>query len=121
MARVTTPPIEQARSLFTDLGYAVSDDLETPNAGENRANPRTDVEFRAKRKWREVRVTAVSDATDAPTSGTLRCFVTWRENAPHLRNQLRRADPEYEWAVVGVSEDGEYEVTRAPPGPQALA
>ena len=124
MARVTTAPVEQARSIFTDLGYTVSDDrdgyhpsddpardLSTP---ETRASE-SGAEFRARREWKEVRVTAVAESADTPRSGTLRCFVTWREHAPALRRQLTDADPEYEWAVLGVGEDGEYEVTRAPP------
>ena len=127
MARVTTPPVEQARSIFTDLGYTVSDD-ETPiadgvgsdDAARDRSRtgefPDRGIEFRATREWKEVRVTAVAEATDAPRTGTLRCFVTWQEHAPALRRQLKRAEPEYEWAVLGVAEDGEYEVARAPPG-----
>jgi len=104
MARVNTAPVEQARSIFAELGYTVSGD---------------GYEFRAEREWKEVRVTAVSSTTDTPTSGTLRCFVTWEDDEPRLREQLRRADPEYEWAIISVADDGEYEVARAPPGPSA--
>lgn len=103
MASVTTPPTKQARSIFTDLGYTV-----TGNGDE----------FRAERKWRQVRVTAVANDAPAPETGTLRCFVTWRENAAQLNQELHQADLEYEWAVIGVAENGEYEVMRAPPGPQ---
>jgi len=99
MATVSTPPIEQARTIFTDLGYAVS--------GDGR-------EFVAERKWRAVRVTALTDSEDAPDDGEMRCFVTWDERAPDLRRELRRADPAYEWAVIGVRESGDYEVLRAP-------
>ncbi|USZ68058.1 hypothetical protein NGM10_15155 [Halorussus salilacus] len=101
MAPVSTPPIEQARSIFTDLGYAVSGD----DGGE----------FRAERKWRSVRVTAMADSDETPDDGDMRCFVTWEEYASELRRRLRHLDPEYEWAIIGVRECGDYEVTRAPP------
>ncbi|WP_132059954.1 DUF7116 family protein [Halorussus amylolyticus] len=101
MAPVSTPPAEQARSIFTDLGYTVSRD-----DGD---------EFRAERKWRSVSVTALADPADAPADGDMRCFVTWEEYAPELRRKLRHLDPEYEWAIIGVHECGDYEVTRAPP------
>ncbi|WP_135825720.1 DUF7116 family protein [Halorussus ruber] len=100
MATVSTPPIDQARSIFTDLGYSVSGDGD---------------EFRAERKWRVVRVTALTDSDETPDDGELRCFVTWKEYASELRTQLRRTDPEYEWAIIGVREDDDYEVLRAPP------
>lgn len=125
MARVTTAPVEQARSIFTDLGYTVSDDSDDGYPSEEPAHDLTttetpdtgaESEFRATREWKEVRVTAVAESAATPRSGTLRCFVTWREHAPALRKQLTEADPEYEWAVLGVAENGEYEVTRAPPG-----
>lgn len=124
MARVTTPPIEQARSIFTDLGYTVDDDVPNVSESDEAARdltpmdylPDGGVEFRATREWKEVRVTAVAESADTPRSGTLRCFVTWQEHAPALRRKLKRAEPEYEWAVLGVAEDGEYEVARAPPG-----
>ena len=99
MATVSTPPIEQARTIFTDLGYSISGDGE---------------EFRAERKWRVVRVTALTDSDETPDDGDLRCFVTWHEHAPELRQRLRGADPEYEWAVISVRESGDYEVLRAP-------
>lgn len=101
MAPVNTPPVEEARSIFTDLGYTVSGEGE---------------EFRAEREWKEIRVTAVESEPATPESGDLRCFVTWRENATHLQHQLTRADPEYEWAIISVTEGGDYEVARAPPG-----
>ena len=102
MARGSIPPIDEARTIFTDLGYTVT--------GEG-------TEFRALRDWKEVRVTAVSEETATPNTGTLRCFVTWREFANRLGRQLRRDDPEYEWAIISVGDGGEYEVARAPPGP----
>jgi len=99
MATVSTPPIEQARTIFTDLGYSVCGD---------------GTEFLAERKWRAVRVTALTDAREAPDDGDLRCFVTWDEDAPDLRRELRGADLDYEWAVIGVRECGDYEVVHAP-------
>ncbi|WP_276301237.1 DUF7116 family protein [Halorussus lipolyticus] len=100
MATVSTPPIEQARTIFDDLGYSVSGDGD---------------EFRAERKWRVVRVTALTDSDETPDDGELRCFVTWKEYASDLRARLRRTDPEYEWAIIGVRDCGDYEVLRAPP------
>ena len=102
MARGSTPPVDEARSIFTDLGYTVSGD-----------GP----EFSARRDWKEVRVTALSEDEDTPETGTLRCFVTWHEQAGPLRRRLRSADPEYEWAIIGVGDGGDYEVARAPSGP----
>jgi hypothetical protein len=102
MARGNTPPIDEARSIFTELGYTVTGD-----------GP----EFSARRDWKEVRVTAVSEGDDTPDTGTLRCFVTWSEQASQLRRRLRSDDPEYEWAVIGVGDGGDYEVARAPSGP----
>lgn len=105
MAPVNTPPVEEAKSIFNDLGYEVLEDGD---------------EFRAKRKWREVRVTALTDGSDAPKRGDLRCFVTWEEHAARLRERVRELNPEYEWAVIGVRESGDYEVTRAPPSSIAV-
>ncbi|WP_158056439.1 DUF7116 family protein [Halorussus halophilus] len=103
MAPVNTPPVEQARSIFSDLGYTVSGDGD---------------EFRAERKWRVVRVTAASESIETPDDGELRCFVTWEDCAPKLRRRLRRADPDYEWAIIEIRDGGDYEVTRAPPSVQ---
>ncbi|WP_128475835.1 DUF7116 family protein [Halorussus pelagicus] len=105
MATVSTPPIDQARTIFSNLGYTVSGD-----DGD---------EFRAERKWRVVRVTTLTDAETTPNDGELRCFVTWNEHASELRQRLRRADTEYEWAIIGVRESGDYEVHRAPPSATA--
>lgn len=112
MAPVTMPPVEEAKSIFTRLGYAVS--------GEG-------TELRAERKWRTVHVTAVDG--ESAESGTcpitdgghaeeqLRCFVTWAESATTLRDSLRRLRPGYEWAIIGVDDAGEYEVVRDEPIP----
>jgi len=99
MGPVTTSLGEQARTIFTDLGYTVTDDGE---------------EFRAERDWKSVRVTVTEDPAETPDSGRLRCFVTPREQAPTLRERLQRDDPEYEWAIISV-DDEDYEVVRAPP------
>jgi hypothetical protein len=99
MATVSTAPTEEARSIFADLGYDVIED---------------DAEYRAIRGWKEVLVTPVTDPTEAPTDGALRCFVTWQEDAGALVRQLGRADPNCEYAVIGVAEDGSYAVERAP-------
>lgn len=105
MAPVTIPPVERAQTIFTELGYTVS--------GDGR-------EFQAERKWRTVHVTALDadGATDeraladGGTDGrNLRCYVTYREVAGALCDRLDRADPPFEWAIIGVDADGaDYEV-----------
>jgi hypothetical protein len=96
MATATTPLVEQAESIFTDLGYTVSSD---------------DCGLRAERKWRVVHVTLGEDpAPDA--NGRLQCFVTWDEQADTVRNRLAERDTDYEWAVIGVREDGSYDCYR---------
>jgi len=101
MGTVTTPPDEQARSIFDDLGYSLAGD---------------GAEFSATRDWKEIRVRAVTDAVDdAHDEGGYRCFVTWADHAAALERELERLDPPCEWAVLGVEEDGDYEVARAPP------
>ncbi|MFB6179209.1 MAG: hypothetical protein ABEI77_05740 [Halorientalis sp.] len=102
MATVTTSLSERAETIFTDLGYVVERDGR---------------ELRAQRKWRVVRVTPVDDPAEVPRSGELRCFVTWQEQADELRTVLGSRDPEYEWAVLGIEENGEYEVHHAPRAP----
>jgi hypothetical protein len=98
------PPVEEARTVFRRLGYAV--DRDGPD-------------LRAERKWRTVHVTAL-DADEASSPQQLRadgghpeyrfrCFVTWMEAAGDLWDRLSRLDPGYEWAVIGVDGD-EYEV-----------
>jgi hypothetical protein len=90
MAVASTSLDERARTIFTDLGYEV-----TPDRGE----------FRAERKWRTVYVTT-SDPDQAPSYGSLRCFVAPLEDAEPLREDLLSRAPDYDWAVVGVDEDG---------------
>jgi hypothetical protein len=96
MGTVTTALGQEAESIFTDLGYAV-----TPEGSE----------FRAERKWRVVRVTPMAEPAAPPDSGELRCFVTWKENVSALEQRLDHASPDYEWAVIGVAED-DYVVSR---------
>jgi len=97
MRAVTKPLDEQAQSIFADLGYTVT------GCGE---------EFRAERKWRVVHVTPAEDIDQPPESGEYRCFVTWSDDVPRLERRLARSDPDYEWAIIGVDDDGDYEVAR---------
>jgi hypothetical protein len=102
MATVSKPLREKAESIFTELGYVVS-----PDGGE----------LRAERKWRVVHVTPIDDSDDPPSAGTLRCFVTWSDRAADVYAELSGSDLDYEWAVIAVEEDDEYEVVRAPTTP----
>jgi len=97
MRAVTKPLDEQAQSIFADLGYTIT------ARGE---------EFLAERKWRVVHVTPADDFDQPPESGEYRCFVAWAEDVPRLERRLSHADPDYEWAIIGVEDDGEYEVVR---------
>lgn len=94
MGAVTTSLATRARSIFADLGYSVSRDGD---------------ELRAERKWRVVRVT-LSEPEEVPTGGEFRCFVTRSEAARRTYHRVSAADPDYEWAVVAVADDGDYEV-----------
>jgi len=99
----TVPPSEEARSVFERLGYAVSGD---------------GAEFVAERKWRSVRVRTLC-AEDAARPGSLdgeyglECLVTWAECVDELDERLNEQSPEGEWAIIGVDDDGDYEVHRA--------
>jgi hypothetical protein len=99
MGAVTTSLDEQARSIFDDLGYTVS---------------RTGTELRAERDWRVVTVSVLDSQDPIPDSGDLRCFVTRTGEATHLSRRLTRRDVPYDWAVIGITEDGDYEVVRHP-------
>jgi len=90
MAAVSTTLQREAESIFTDLGYEVAAD------GEG---------LRARRKWRVVEVTPMAEPDDPPRSGGLRCFVTWDDQLGALERRLRAADPDYEWAIIGVTDD----------------
>lgn len=104
MAPVTIPPIEEAKSVFRRLGYAIEDN---------------GYEFVAERKWRRVQVTPLcADDAKAPEnvleneSGDgprLRCFVTWMPCTGELREYLRTTKPPYDWAIIGI-EDDDFEV-----------
>ncbi|WP_410767022.1 hypothetical protein [Haloferax sp. DFSO60] len=102
MAQASMPPVQEARSIFGQLGYAVSG-----NGSE----------MLAERKWRTVQVTALrsSDATECRpvladggnnAGHRLRCFVTWDDQMQALRDRLSGIDLPYEWAIIGVSDDG---------------
>ena len=99
MATVTTPLAEKAEAIFTDLGYVVERDGR---------------ESRAQRKWRIVNVTPVDEPVTPRGSGEFQCLVTWQEQATAVRERLQRRDPDYEWAVIGIEENGDYEVCHAP-------
>ena len=106
MGTVSTTPFEEARSIFTELGYTVSG---------------TGPELRAERKWRVVRVTIADESTALPDSGDLRCFVAWTDAAHELRERLLDAKPEYDWAVIGVDGSGDYDVLHPSVGPTLVS
>lgn len=113
------PPTEAAEHIFNQLGY----DLTRVGNWEN------GVDFRARRKWRTVRLTVLDHATTSHVPLTeefeedlnLRCFVTSHDASETLRDRLERVDPPYEWAIVSVDGDGttpdEYEVIRGDASP----
>lgn len=90
------PLLDEARSIFTDLGYTVCEDGS---------------ELRAERKWRIVYVTD-SEPAETPEYGSHRCFVTRDDHARSLCEELRSESPEYDWAVMGVEDGGDYQVYR---------
>ncbi len=110
MATASIPPTTEARDVFRELGYTVSE------GGR---------EFVAERKWRRVLVTVLcletddiepylADGGDTPR---LRCFVTWRERAGDLRDSLISQKPPYDWAVIGIEADGkDFAVMEGAPG-----
>ena len=102
MATVTTSLAETAEHIFSDLGYVVESD---------------GAELRAQRKWRVVQVTPVDSPDETPNSGELRCLVTWRDRAAEIHDSLTSRNPDYDWAVMGVEENGEYEVYHPPQKP----
>ena len=107
MCPVNMRLVEQARSIFAELGYTVEGN-----------GP----EFRAERAWKVVHVNAVLEADELPSasSGQFHCFVAEPEDADDLEARLERTNPNYEWAIIVV--DGEdYQVERAPPGPRVTA
>ncbi|WP_066413219.1 DUF7116 family protein [Halorubrum aethiopicum] len=110
MATASIPPTTEARDVFRELGYSVSE------GGR---------EFVAERKWRRVLVTALCMEdddlgpylTDGGETPRLRCFVTWRTNADDLQERLTSLKPPYDWAVIGVDPDGDdFSVMEGAPG-----
>jgi len=93
MGAVSTSLIDEARTIFSDLGYEITE------AGD---------ELRAERKWRVVHVTTEAPET-AATHGRLRCFVARDDEAADVRERLLSVEPDYDWAVISVSEN-DYEV-----------
>ena len=102
MGAVSRSLAAEARRIFTDLGYDVTE------AGE---------ELRAERKWRTVHVTT-DDPDAAPSHGNLRCFVARAQRAAEVRDRLLAVEPDYDWAVVSVAED-DYRVLH--PGSDVLS
>jgi hypothetical protein len=100
MASVRAPPIDEAKSIFDDLGYRVSGNGQS---------------FRATRDWKEVHVTAIGEV--APSSvraaeqgeGGLQCFVAWQEHCSELASRLANA-LSGDWALIAVDEEGDYQV-----------
>ncbi|WP_123534018.1 DUF7116 family protein [Halosimplex salinum] len=99
MRAVTKHLDEKARSIFADLGYTMTD-----SGGE----------YLAERKWRVVHVTPAEEFDETPDSGEYRCFVTWADDVPELEQRIEAAAPDYEWAIMGVDDDGDYEVACRP-------
>lgn len=97
MSAASTSLQKEAESIFSDLGYEV-----TPEGRE----------IQAQRKWRVVTVTPMAEPRDPPQSGDLRCFVTHAETVERVERKLERADLPYEWAIIGVEDDG-YTVSRS--------
>jgi hypothetical protein len=110
MATASIPPTTEARDVFRELGYTVSE------GGQ---------EFVAERKWRRVLVTVLCMddddlgpyLADGGNTPRLRCFVTWRDRAGDLRDRLVSKKPPYDWAVIGIDSDGEdFAVMEGAPG-----
>ncbi|WP_247728568.1 DUF7116 family protein [Halovivax limisalsi] len=100
MGPVNKRLVDQARSIFDDLGYTVEGDGPT---------------FRAERDWKVVHVSTTLDTIDTVGSADeYRCFVADPDRVTELERRLTRADPAYEWAIIATDGD-EYEVERAPP------
>lgn len=98
MGTVSTSLKKEAESIFTDLGYTVTNEKDG---------------IRAQRKWRVVEVTPMPTVEEPPRSGELRCFVTHEETVSRLERTLSQESPEYEWAIIGVRDDEEYVVSRS--------
>lgn len=79
-----------AESIFQNLGYAIH----SAQKG-----------LRAKRKWRVVDVTPMTETADVPEAGEYRCFVTWADEVETLEGRVQQASPPYEWAIIGIERD----------------
>ena len=102
MGPVNSRLVEQARSIFADLGYSVEG---------------TGPGFRAERDWKVVTVTPLAGTETIPNgSETYHCFVTEPDQVDPLERRLEQLDPSYEWAIIAIDGD-EYAVERAPEGP----
>lgn len=110
MAPGTIPPTTEARDVFRELGYSVSEQ---------------GTDFVAERKWRSVLVTPIGadDAqdpepylADGGSPPKLRCFVTWKRSAADLRKHLLDLKPPFDWAIIGVDGDGDFAVMQGAPG-----
>ncbi|MFP8954940.1 hypothetical protein ACLI4Z_18580 [Natrialbaceae archaeon A-arb3/5] len=99
--------VEQARSIFAELGYTVEGNGPT---------------FRAERAWKVVHVNTVLETDELPSSSSeqFHCFVAHPDDVDELETRLTSVDPSYEWAIIVVDGD-DYQVERAPPGPRATA
>ena len=95
MGAVTTSLAERVTSIFDDLGYTVSG-----------TGPR----LRAERKWRVVNI-SLQPPDSIPSSGEFHCFVA-PDDPKGLYREVASADPEYEWAVMSVDDDGDVEFLR---------
>jgi hypothetical protein len=99
---------ERAKTIFRQLGYDVTD---APG------------EFLAERDWKTVHVNPTKTPEETPDGGDLRCFVTPADAAERLRDQLLADKPDYDWAIVSVSDDptagtdGGYDVIHPPADP----
>jgi hypothetical protein len=101
MGTVTTSLGQQAQSIFDDLGYDVTSD---------------GTDLRATRKWRVVQITPMPEPREPPATGELRCFVTWAERASDVKRRLLGSNVEYEWAIIGIRDDDNYDVTHTSAG-----
>ena len=90
MGAASTTLVDEARTVFRDLGYEITEE---------------DDELRAERKWRTVYVTT-ADPESANTHGRLRCVVARTDRAEDVQNRLLELEPDYDWAVVSIGEDG---------------
>lgn len=99
---------DRAKTIFRRLGYDITD---APG------------EFRAERDWKTVHVRPTRSVPETPEGGQLRCFVTPEETAEQLRSKLLDDKPDYDWAIVSVTDDptagtdGGYDVIHPPADP----